>query len=57
MPIVALARAAIARGRKDVAREVFAAADQPGLQRDYLRDRCVELTGSVPDARHANPRL
>jgi hypothetical protein len=57
MPIVALAQAAIARGRKDVAREVFAAADQPGLQRDYLRDRCVELTGSVPDARHANPRL
>jgi hypothetical protein len=56
MPIVALAQAAIARGRKDVAREVFAAADQPGLQRDYLYDRCIELTGSMPDARNANAR-
>jgi hypothetical protein len=34
MPIVALAQAAIARDRHDIAREVFAAAGRPGLQRD-----------------------
>ena len=56
MPIVALAQAAIKRGRQDIAREVFAAADQPGLQRDYLRQRSVELTGaSPPPLRHAPP--
>jgi len=46
MPIVALAEAAIKRGRNDIAHEVFAAADQPGLQRDYLRQRSIELTGA-----------
>lgn len=50
MPIVALARAAITRGRHDIARDVFAAADQPGLQRNYLHERCTELTGTPPDA-------
>ena len=50
MPIVALAQAAITRGRHDIAREVFAAADQPGLQRDYLHERCTELTGTPPTA-------
>ena len=48
MPIVALAEAAIVRGRPDIARHVFAAADRPGLQRDYLRERCIELTGTPP---------
>ena len=48
MPIVALAEAAIKRDRRDIARKVFAAADQPGLQRDYLRQRCIELTGAPP---------
>ena len=48
MPIVALAEAAIKRGRDDIARDVFAAADQPGLQRDYLRQQCIELTGAAP---------
>jgi hypothetical protein len=48
MPIVALAQAAIQRGRRDIARDVFAAADRPGLQRDHLRQRCAELTGSPP---------
>jgi len=46
MPIVALAQAALARDRPDIARNVFAAADRPGQQRDYLRERCIELTGS-----------
>jgi hypothetical protein len=50
MPIVALAQAAITRSRHDIAREVFAAADQPGLQRDYLHERCTELTGTPPAA-------
>ena len=53
MPIVALAQAAITRGRHDIAREVFAAADQPGLQRDYLHERCTELTGTPPTATSA----
>jgi hypothetical protein len=53
MPIVALARAAITRGRHDIARDVFAAADQPGLQRDYLHERCTELTGTPPTATSA----
>ncbi len=48
MPIVALAKAAIKRGRDDSARNVFAAADQPGLQRDHLRQQCIELTRAPP---------
>jgi hypothetical protein len=47
MPMVALAEAAIKRGRHDIAR-VFAAADQPGQQRDYLHQRCIELAGAPP---------
>jgi hypothetical protein len=54
MPIVALAQAAIARDRHDIAREVFAAADRPGLQRDHLRERCIELTTLFP-AIHSRP--
>lgn len=48
IPIVALAEAALKRGRSDIARDVFAAADRPGRQRDYLRQRCIELTGAPP---------
>jgi hypothetical protein len=48
MPIVALAEAAIRRGRHDIALGVFATADQPGQQRGYLRQRCTELTGAPP---------
>ncbi|MDQ3767897.1 MAG: hypothetical protein M3370_00230, partial [Actinomycetota bacterium] len=47
-PIVAMAQAAVARDRDDVARAIFAAADQPGMQQDYLRKRCRELTGAAP---------
>ena len=50
VPIVALAQAAIERRRDDIARDVFAAADRPGLQRDYLRQQCIELTGAPPVA-------
>jgi hypothetical protein len=56
MPIVALAKAAINRGREDIARDVFAAADQPGLQRDYLHQQCIELTGTPPAPPPPAPR-
>jgi hypothetical protein len=45
MPIVALAESAAAAGHKELAIEVFRAADQPGMHRDHLRDRCLKLTG------------
>jgi hypothetical protein len=44
-PIEALAESALAAGRHDVAVDVFRAADQPGMHRDHLRRRCLELTG------------
>lgn len=47
-PVVAMAQAALARGRSDVARATFAAADQPGMHREYLRRRSIELTGVPP---------
>ncbi len=50
MPIVALAKTALAAGRRDLALEVFAAANRPGLQQDYLASRCLELTGQPPPA-------
>lgn len=36
MPIVALAESATTAGRKELAIEVFRAADQPGMHRDHL---------------------
>jgi hypothetical protein len=48
MPIVALAEAALAAGRRDLARRVFAAANRPGHHQDYLAARCLELTGEPP---------
>lgn len=56
IPIVALAKAAITRGRHDIARDVFGAADQPGLQRDYLHERSTELTGTPPATPSSTPR-
>ncbi len=44
-PVVALAESALTAGEEQVAVEVFHAADQPGWHRDYLRDRCLALTG------------
>jgi hypothetical protein len=52
MPVVALAQTALAAGRRDLALEVFAAANRPGLQQDYLASRCLELTGQPPPRRH-----
>jgi hypothetical protein len=48
MPIVALAETAMAAGRRDLARRVFAAANRPGRHQDYLAARCLELTGEPP---------
>jgi hypothetical protein len=45
MPIVALAESALTANRHELAVEVFRAADQPGMHRDLLRDRCLKLTG------------
>lgn len=44
-PIVALAESAAATGRRELAVEVFRAADQPGMHRGHLRERCLKLTG------------
>lgn len=44
-PIVALAESALAAGRHQLAVHVFRAADQPGMHRDHLRQRCFALTG------------
>jgi hypothetical protein len=52
MPIVALAQAALARRRTDIAVDVFRAADTSGFHRDYLRRCCRELTGVDLAANH-----
>lgn len=49
-PIVALAEAALADRDRELAVEVFRAADQPGRHRDFLRARCLDLTGSALDS-------
>jgi hypothetical protein len=51
LPIVALAETALAAGRRDLARRVFAAANRPGRHQDYLAARCLELTGGPPPRR------
>ncbi len=56
MPIVALAESATAAGRKELAVEVFRAADQPSLHRDHLRERCLKLTGVRLDDPHRRCR-
>lgn len=55
MPIVALAESALSAGRHDLAVEVFRAANQNGMHRGHLRDRCVKLTGV--DLDNPTPRL
>ena len=45
-------RTALAAGRRDLALEVFAAANRPGLQQDCLAGRCLELTGQPPPRHH-----
>ena len=45
-------RTALAAGRRDLALEVYAAANRPGLQQDCLAGRCLELTSQPPPRRH-----
>lgn len=45
IPVVALAESSMAAGRKELAVEVFRAADQPGMHRGHLREHCSRLTG------------
>ena len=52
MPIVALAQAAITRARPDIARDVFAAADRPGLQRG-LSARALHRANRRATSSHA----
>lgn len=56
-PIVTMARTALARGRTDVARATFIAADRPGMHQRYLSERCAELTGSPPPSAPQSARL
>lgn len=48
MPILAMAKTALAAGHRQLALEIFTAADQPGMQREYLRAECVKLLGEAP---------
>jgi hypothetical protein len=45
-------RTALAAGRRDLALEVYAAANRPGLQQDCLAGRYLELTGQPPPRCH-----
>ena len=49
--ITTMVEAALKQDRKDLALAVFAAADQPGFHRDYLRQQCMKLTGQPPSER------
>jgi hypothetical protein len=49
-PIVEMGKAAMRARDPKLARAVFSAADQPGMQREYLREQCVKITGSPPPA-------
>jgi len=49
--VTTMAEAALRARRRDLALAVFAAADQPGFHRDYLREQCRRLTGTLPTAR------
>lgn len=51
--ITTMAEAAWSASEHELAFRVFAAANQPGEHRDYLIERCRELTGRTPpDAPH-----
>ena len=47
-PIEAMATALVGAGRRDDALAVFAAADQPGMHRDYLNSRRQVICGETP---------
>ena len=47
-PILTMAKAALDADKRPLAMAIFAAADQPGPQRDYLRAECVKILGEPP---------
>lgn len=53
-PAILMAKAACKAGKRDLAFDVFCAADKPGFQREYLRGECKKMLGREPLAR---PRL
>lgn len=56
MPIEAMAESALRSGRRELAVEVFRAADRPGFHQRHLRQRCLVLAGvDLDDERH-DPR-
>ncbi len=56
MPIDAMAHAALDAGHRDIAVEVFRAADQPGFHQGHLRRLCRQLTGVRLGAEDLPPR-
>jgi len=56
-PIVALAESALAGQHHQLAVDIFSAADQPGMHRDHLRDRCRQLTGVAPAGPSNDPSV
>jgi hypothetical protein len=58
MPIEAMAESALRSRRRDLAVDVFRAADRPGFHQKHLRQRCLALTGvDISDERHQRPNL
>lgn len=56
MPIEAMAESALRSGRRELAIEVFRAADRPGFHQEHLRRRCRALTGvDISDEKRVPP--
>ncbi len=56
MPIEAMAESALRSGHRELAVEVFRAADRPGFHQRHLRQRCLALTGVDIDDEGHDPR-
>ncbi|MHB1613135.1 MAG: hypothetical protein ACYCXA_08710 [Actinomycetes bacterium] len=56
MPIEAMAESALRSGHRELAVEVFRAADRPGHHQEHLRQRCLVLTGVDIDDEEHDPR-
>lgn len=59
MPIEAMAESALRSGRRELAVDVFRAANRPGFHQEHLRRRCLALTGvDISDENHVpQPKL
>ena len=51
-PILKMAQAAMADGEQELAKEVFAAADRPGMHQNYLREQSAKMFGKPVIAVH-----